>query len=88
MESFTLKPKKAKTLRVNIGEESFQIPLAGSLTPAEAAPLDTQTGTIEFFQKYLSDEVKAILTIDDYNELTRAWIKASKVPGGKSAGES
>ena len=87
MAEFTLKERPKKTLKLNIGEESFNIPLAGSLTPEEAAPLDTQAGTIEFFQKYLSEDVKKILVIDDYNEITKAWIKASKVPGGKTAGE-
>ena len=87
MAEFTLRERPKKTLKVNIGDESFEIPLAGSLTPEEAAPLDTQAGTIEFFQKYLSEEVKHSLVIDDYNELTKAWIKASKVSGGKSAGE-
>ena len=53
MAEFTLKERPKKTLKLNIGEESFNIPLAGSLTPEEAAPLDTQAGTIEFFQKYL-----------------------------------
>ena len=85
MAEFTLKQRPAKVLKVNIMDETFSIPLAGSLTPQEAAPLDTQEGTIAFFQKYLSDEVKKILVIDDYNELTREWIKASKE--AKTAGE-
>ena len=85
---FTLKRKPEKTLKVNIGDESFLIPLAGSLTPEEAAPLDTQAGTIAFFQKYLSEDVRKILTIDDYNAITKAWVDASKKSGGKSAGES
>lgn len=85
MAEFTLKQKPAKVLKVNIMDETFSIPLAGSLTPQEAAPLDTQEGTIAFFQKYLSDEVKKILVIDDYNEITKAWVKASKE--AKTAGE-
>ncbi len=85
---FTLKRQQEKTLKINIGEESFFVPLAGSLTPEEAAPLDTQAGTIAFFQKYLSDDVKKILTIDDYNAITKAWIDASKKNGGKTPGES
>lgn len=88
MAEFTLKRKEASTLKLNIGEDSFQIPLAGSLTPEEAAPLDTQAGTIAFFQKYLSDDIKAVLTIDDYNEITKAWVSASKKAARKTPGES
>ena len=85
MAEFTLKQRPAKVLKVNIMDETFSIPLAGSLTPQEAAPLDTQEGTIAFFQNYLSDEVKQVLVIDDYNEITKAWVKASKE--AKTAGE-
>ena len=87
MSEFVLKKKPQKVLKVKIGDETFSIPLAGSITPQEAAPLDTQAGTIAFLQKYLSDEVKEILVIDDYNEITKAWVKASREAGG-SPGES
>ena len=86
MEEFTLSKKPTKVLKVNIEDESFDIPLAGSLTPEEAAPLDTQAGTIAFFQKYMSKKAIAKLVIDDYNEITAAWVKASNQKG-KSSGE-
>ena len=89
MAEFTLKQKEAETLKLNIGDKSFQIPLAGSLTPEEAAPLETNTGTIAFFQKYIDDdEVKSMLRINDYNEITKAWMDASKKASGKKPGES
>ena len=81
MKEFTLKPREAETLRLTIGEESYQIPLAGFLTPEEAVPLDTQEGTIAFFKKYIPEEVSKNLRIDDYNAITNAWIDASKKPG-------
>lgn len=88
MQEFTLTPKEADTLRLNIGDESFQIPLAGSLTPDEAAPLDTVNGTIAFFQKYLSKKAIKQLTINDYNAITRAWMDASQKANGMTPGES
>lgn len=87
MAEFTLKRKPVKTLKVNIGEESFHIPLSMCLTPEELAPLDTAEGTRDFFRKYLSEEVKKVLTIEDYNEITRAWVAASNKAGGKTTGE-
>ena len=86
MAEFTLKRKPVKTLKVNIGEESFMIPLAGSLTPEELAKLDTAEGTRDYFRKFLSDDVKEFLTIDDYNEITRAWVDASG-RGAQTTGE-
>jgi hypothetical protein len=87
MAEFTLKRKPVKTLKVNIGDESFHIPLSMCLTPEELAPLGTAEGTRDFFRKYLSEDVKKILTIEDYNEITRAWIDASNKAGGKTTGE-
>lgn len=87
MSEFTLKRNEAKTLRLNIGEDSFQIPLAGSLTPEEAAPLDTQAGTIAFFNKYIDADIVKELRIDDYNAITKAWIDASKKASKKTPGE-
>lgn len=87
MAEFTLQPPVKKVLEVNIGEETFKIPLAGSLTPKEAAKLDTPAGTIAFVQQYLSDEVAQILTIDEYNAIVRAWMDASR-QAGEVVGES
>lgn len=87
MAEFTLKPREVNTLKLNIGEESFQIPLAGSLTPEEAAPLDTREGTIAFFQKHLSKKIVKVLTIDDYNAITAAWLDASRENSTKTPGE-
>lgn len=88
MAEFTLKPREADTLQLHIGDETFHIPLGGCLTPEEAAPLDTQAGTIAFFQKYLSEDLKKVLTINDYNEITKAWIKESQRASKKKPGES
>ena len=87
MQEFTLKKKEAKTLRLNIGDESFQIPLAGSLTPEEAVTLNTAEGTIAFFNKYISPEITKELTVDDYNEITEAWKNATRKASGKTPGE-
>lgn len=88
MAEFTLRRKEAETLKLNIGEESFFIPLAGSLTPDEAAPLDTPEGTRAFFQKYLTEDLCASLTLDDYEAITKAWVDASKKRSKKKPGES
>lgn len=85
MAEFTLKKRPVEVLKVNIGDDTFSIPLAGSLTPQEAAETETASGTIAFLQRYLSDEVKQILVIDDYNQITKAWIEASR--GAKTTGE-
>lgn len=77
MDEFTLKRKEANTLKLNIGDCSVHIPLAGSITPAKAKELETSEGTRAFFAGYLPEEVAESLTVDEWNAITNAWVKAS-----------
>lgn len=88
MAEFTLKPREAKTLKLNIGDESFQIPLGGSLTRKELAGLDTKEGTYSFFRKYIDKAVLDSLPMDDYNEIVRVWLDETAKASGKTLGES
>lgn len=90
MAVLNLNPGERKVLVVNIGEASVKIPLAGSLTPKDAvdAKLETQAGTIAFFNRYIPEEIAEMLVIDDYNAITNAWVKASKEASTVPMGES
>lgn len=87
MAEFTLKPKEADTLRLNIGEESFQIPLLTSLTPAKVATLDTMEASIAFFNEYLPEDIQNSLTWGDYNDIAKAWTAASQKLAKRKPGE-
>lgn len=86
MPVFTLKRNIVKTLKVKIGEESYSIPLGGSITPQDWVGLDTFAGTVEFMSKYIPAEVADTLTIDEWNAIIETW-KAETSKGGKTAGE-
>ena len=88
MAVFTLKRKEAKTLRVNIGENSFTIPLMGSLNWKEARLLESVEGTYSFFKKNVPEEIFESLSIDEYNELVNVWRSESEKASGKTQGES
>ena len=81
MPEFTLKRKEANTLRLNIGNCTVNVPLAGSLTPAKAKQLETPEGTREFFAEYLPEDLAATLTVDEWNAIIHAWQNAS---GGRA----
>lgn len=86
MPEFTLKRNVVKTLKVNVDDKTYTIPLGGSLTPKEWAPLATFDGTVEFLRKYIPAEVADSFTLDEWNAIINAWkIETSK--GGKTAGE-
>lgn len=88
MTEFVLRPKEADTLKLTIGEDSFQIPLASSLNPEYLASLDTREKTIAFFNQYIPAEVAKTLRYKDYDEITAAWLAASRGPLGAEPGES
>lgn len=87
MAEFTLKRRKAKTLKINIDDKSYHIPLSGSMKPKEVAKLDTVEATLEFMKKYIPGEVLDELTQDEYNDIVRAWGEASKEASGLNPGE-
>ena len=91
MQEFTLNKREDEYLKVNIGEESFNIPLVGSLTPAEAqVAMESIDGAIAFFNNYIRADVAERLTIFNYRDLVTAWKEASEkvMHGEVTPGES
>jgi len=91
MQEFTLNKREEDYLKLNIGEESFNIPLATSITLAEASTMETMDGAIAFFRKYIRPEIADALTLFNYKDIIHAWKEASDKamqPGGVSPGES
>ena len=80
-------PKERKVLKINIGEESYSLPLLGSLTIKEAKRLDTEEGTVAFIYDYIPKDVLDALTVDDFNAIIKTWQSASDLEG-ISLGES
>ena len=87
MSEFTLRRREAKTLKVNIDDKSYTIPLAGSMKPKDVAKLATVEATLDFMKSYIPAEVIDDLTQDEYNDLVRAWGEASKTAAGIKPGE-
>ena len=91
MYEFTLKKRDDDTIKFNIGEKSYQVPLAMGLTPAEATKIDSIDGAVEFFNSYIDKEVTEKLTLRDYRDMLNIWREASKKSaemGDVSLGES
>ena len=87
MADFTLKRREAKTLKIHIDDQTYEIPLSGSLRPKEVAKLDTVDATMEFMKRYIPAEVIDDLTQDEYNDIVKAWGEASKEASGLKPGE-
>lgn len=87
MREITLGSRPIEVLRVNIGKETYSLPLAGSLSVKEAAGMDSQEKVIAFFQKHIPKDVLEQLTVDDLTALSQAWSEESEKAGSK-LGES
>lgn len=77
MKEFTLKKKESDFFKLNIGEESYLIPLARSLTFEEINRMQNKENVVEFFRKYLGNDVFNALTVDQFEIVCREWQKAN-----------
>lgn len=88
MAEITLGNRKSiNTLKVNIGDASYSIPLAGSLTISEMRKFQKDEDGFSFFEKYIPKKVLEGLTMDEFKALSEAWkntsAEESKVPLGE-----
>lgn len=88
MAEFTLKRKETETLRINLGEESFQLPLQGGMTFKEAQKYKTPAGTYEYLKAQIPEHIFEALTMDEYSEIVKVWNDESMKAMGISLGES
>lgn len=77
MKEFTLKKKETDFFKLNIGEESYLIPLARSLTFEEITRMQERENVVEFFEKHIGKEVFNALTVDQFEVVCREWQKAN-----------
>ena len=87
MTEITLGSKTIKTLKVNIGDSAYSIPLAGSLTIAEMKKFQKDEDGFSFFEKYIPRKILESLTMDEFKELSEAWKVASADGSNVPVGE-
>ena len=87
MTEFTLKPIETKTIKINYLDESFELPLQGSLNFEEANLLATPEGTYAFMKKHVPEKILKALKVEEYNMILAAYREASEKNSGKKLGE-
>ena len=89
MAEITLKNSdEVKVLKVNIGKESYSVPLSGSLSIREMrAMVDGSEDGLDFFKRYIPEEVLESLTMDEFKVLNNAWKDASAQQTDATMGE-
>lgn len=87
MKEITLKKPEVQTLRVNFGDTVVEIPLGTSVPYDEQATLATFEGTVAFYKRFIPKDIAKTLTVDEYNQITTAWLQATKEASGMTSGE-
>lgn len=83
-----IKKPEVQTLRVDFGDTVVEIPLGNSVPYDEQAALATFEGTVAFYKRYIPKAIAKTLTVDEYNQITAAWLQATKEASGMTPGES
>lgn len=87
MREITLGTAKKEPLKVKIGKETYEVPVAGSLTFSQVKKLRDNDNGRSFFEEYIPAEILDNLTIDDFKVLTDTWKKVSNVDSQPDVGE-
>lgn len=88
MAEITLGNAKAKKeLTVNIGKNTYKVPLSGSLTLAEVKKIRDSDDPFALFRGHIPDEVIDNLPVDDLRALSEAWKAESEKENQPEPGE-
>lgn len=76
--TLTNENKQINVLKVNIGKETYSVPLSGSLSIREMKAMrDGVEDGFDFFGRYIPQDVLETLTMDQFKELNKAWKEVS-----------
>lgn len=86
--TLTSENEQINVLKVNIGKETYSVPLSGSLSIREMKAMrDGTEDGFDFFGRYIPQDVLETLTMDQFNALNEAWKEASSEKTDASMGE-
>ena len=88
MPKLNLDNKEVEVLEVEIGENTYKIPLGSSMTRKELAELSDEDKVIGFFEKYIGADVMDTLLYGQISKLIHAWNDATEEACGLKVGES
>ena len=79
--------KVKETLAVEIGNKTYNVPLARSMKRKELIALKDEESVFQMFAKYIPSDVLDDLTMDEYQQLAQAWTDSNEAENGATMGE-
>lgn len=77
-----------EVLAIEIGDKTYSLPLAGSMTRKELKALTDEEAVYNLLLKHIPEEVLDTLSMNDYNQLVKAWMDATTESQDATLGES
>lgn len=78
----------AEVLSIEIGDTTYSLPLAGSMTRKELKALTDEEAVHDMLLKHIPEEVLDALPMNDYNRIVKAWADVNAETQGATLGES
>lgn len=89
MAEVNIKKKEiTEVLKVNIGDESYSLPLSTDIPYEKLKTLNTDEGILAFLREHIPEEVVSNLTLDELKSILAAWRDATLESQGVGLGES
>ena len=77
-----------EVLAIEIGDKTYSLPLAGSMTRKELKALTDEEAVYNLLLTHIPEEVLDTLSMNDYNQLVQAWMDATTESQDATLGES
>lgn len=88
MAEVTLNNEEIEVLKINIGKESYSLPLGGDVSFETLLSLKTDKGMMAFLKEHIPEEVVNSLRVKDIRQIFLAWNEETKKSTGLLPGES
>lgn len=82
------KREEIEVLKINIGEESYSLPLGGDVPYETLKSLKTDKGMFDFLEAHIPEKVVKTLTVNDIRQIFEVWSAETKKSTGITPGES
>ena len=87
MSRLVLEDNIKEVLEVVIGDATYNIPLAASLSWKEANEIKTNDDVVRFFLNYIPEDIFNKLSIKNITAIIEEWRKTSETDSGVKLGQ-
>ena len=88
MAEVTLNNEEVEVLKINIGKDSYSLPLGGDISYETLISLKTDSGMYAFLKEHIPEDVVKSLKVKEIRQIFLVWNEETKKATGLMPGES